>query len=200
MTATRKPLLTRRRVIAAAVLLVLVLVMAGLVFGMFDSDSVGRVRATVVGFEEQPNQKSTVAVVTLSNGSHRTVVLGIAFDWNVCAGFRSPAPTSAVGWLPPLYVLRSLSLCSFPPGAVWTNRAALPQDGRSGWLAISYSEQPHRLPAFLKPLDVIGCKLRPPRTTNFDAICDQEIQCPLVLPDGTVQPPRLMPKGERKTP
>ena len=39
------------------------------------------------------------------------------------------------------------------------------------------------------------------RRPHFDivrAMCDQEIQCPLLRPDGTVEPPRLLPLPEKK--
>src|SRR4249920_2327280 len=68
-SAPHKPWLTRRRVIAGAVVLVLVMAVVGFVFSVFDGRPRPAVKVTVDRFQSVGGAKEFIAVVTLSNSS-----------------------------------------------------------------------------------------------------------------------------------
>src|SRR3989442_1002747 len=105
-SATCKPRFTRRRVIAGAVLQVVVLAVAGLVFGVFDGKPAGHVKVTIAGFTNSADGKSTLAGLVLTTRSTKvgfpilippTKPLG--FDPLLTARFRTSSPTGDVLWI-----------------------------------------------------------------------------------------------------
>jgi len=71
----RKPVFTRKRLIAGAVGLLLVLTVVLLCFGVFGGDPMEPVKVTLLRFDQSRDGKATMAVVRLENRSKETVVL-----------------------------------------------------------------------------------------------------------------------------
>lgn len=195
--AAPKPSFTRRRVLVATAGLVLILVVAGLILGWFDAPPAGQVTANCLGFTKSKDDISYLAVVRLTNRSRKTCYLCPLDEpgsvvGGVKVGVKSDEITSAK--LPQGAVTMSIVLT---PGSQATQHVSLPLFGERGRVAVSIFLQERRLPAFL---DRVRNSWRRAfsRYPQSWAVCDQEIQCPKRLPDGTVEPPRLLPAAERQ--
>ena len=72
---------------------------------------------------------------------------------------------------------------------------SLPQDGRTGVVAAPCWIEKARGPAPLKPFRWLVPGAFKTERHLIWTICPQEIQCPKRLPDGTVEPPRIISKA-----
>jgi hypothetical protein len=172
-----------------------------LVFGVFDSAS--PVKVTFVRFEKSSDGTSTMAVLLLTNQAKQTSQILHLDDEAVACRFVSRSATDEVIWMPRLTngvgPTRFL-LYAIPPRSELKGRVQLPEDGRTGRVSVSCLPPPRSIPKFLRFVPSLLSKLWFARLKLFWSECHQEIQCPLAHPDGTVDPPRLVPKGERQTP
>jgi hypothetical protein len=201
MTATHKSWLTRRRVFAVAFLLVVVLAVAGLVFWTSNGNPEQPVKATFV----QSEGTGTLAVILLTNGSRSPLWVHEANDPSdndkselvIRYKIVSHSPTGEVTWTTP----QQLGLqCVLEEFSAFSYKIKLPTDGRTGHVAVLYETLPKKLPAFLDAARDVWWLVHSAQLKSRWVECEQEIQCPRVLPNGTVEPARLVPKGERKTP
>jgi hypothetical protein len=195
-SATRKPQFARRRVIAGAVLLVLVLAVARFVFGVFDPKPPVKLR--FVRFEESSTYAGIIAVLVMTNCSAKTYSVQPAnsYSGTVDAYFISQSSTGEVTWGEQG---RNFGLYLRPHEEI-TRKTRLPEDGRVGRLSVGYIMVRTNSVAMARILPKRLCERLMPRFQYLRAFCDEEIQSPKRTPYGTVEPPRLVPKGERKTP
>jgi len=189
-SATRKPLLTRRRVIAAAVLLGLVL--AVFAIGVFDSGRAESVKVSFIRFERSEDDNYAVAVVKVRNDSKRrySVIFDDRTSHVVCFFFPTNEDRGMITVMADLHTLK--------PGQEATGRIYLQPNGKVGRVATRCQLLPQRLPAFYQKVRTFWSDQPPPYVEPLWAESDQEIRCPTVRPDGTVEPPRLMPQREHK--
>jgi hypothetical protein len=189
--ATR-PFLTRKRLIAGAVGLVLILAVAGLVFGVLQGDSSGAVKVSFVRFEKSEDGKATLAVLRLTNGTARPLwVHQVDYPPEVIFyKFASLSPTGEVTWTMP--GARGMQFVLYEFTEV-THKLRLPEDGRAGRASVFCEVLPKKLPRLLSEARELLWIVYKPNLKAVWAECDQEIQCPRVLPDGTFEPPRLLP-------
>jgi hypothetical protein len=195
MIATRKPLLTRRRVIAAAVLLVLAV--AGML-GMSDGDSANPVTVTFVRFQPDADGTNTLAVLSLTNRSHKDYWLAPGDGWKSALEFRWLASDQSTG--PVLGGVRT------PPRAYLLGAGSnilqsirLLQGGQAVEANVFCYPVRRTTPAFLRGAQELWWRVSGSPNNMVRATCEQEIQCPNRLADGTVEPPRVVPK-DSKTP
>jgi hypothetical protein len=85
------------------------------------------------------------------------------------------------------------------PGTNLTQNIRLPHEGQRVRLAVLYSVEDTRKPGVGLFVAQLWARMFGHGRSIQGAICNQEIQCPLRRPDGTVEPPRLVPK-DSKTP
>ncbi len=188
---------TRRRVLTGAVALVLILSVVGLLFGRFDQAQTAQVTASFAGFTRSTNDGSYLAMVRLTNMSKNTcylcpldepgsvfggVDIGVKSNEVICA--KSPRGTVTMSIL-------------LTPGSETTQHVALPFSAERGRVAVSLFTSERRLPALLDKLRNSWRDFSQRRPQSW-AVSDQEIQCPRLLPDGTFEPPRLLPAAERQ--
>jgi hypothetical protein len=190
---------TRRGVILGASGLVLILAVAGVGFGLFGGNSTGSVSTTLVGFEWSADRNSFLAVCYLTNetelefllvdiGSASAVLGRFHSQTGNDVGWLGMGTTADVGWPP----------SNLQPHAALTVKIPLPNDGHTGRVEVCLGTRrlvPSGPPGRLR--DWLRYHL-PLRKKMPRAICDQSIQCPRVLPDGTLEPPRLVSASERK--
>jgi hypothetical protein len=190
MTATRKPLLTRRRVIAGVVLAVLVLAVAGLMFGVFDPKPPVNLR--FVRFEESSTYAGIIAVLMMTNNSAKTYFVQPAnsYSGTVDAYFISQSSTGEVTWGERG---RNFGLY-LKPHAEISRKTRLPEDGRVGRLFVEYILVRTNAAGIASILPKRLREKLMPRFQFLRAFCDEEIQSPKRTPYGTVEPPRLLPK------
>jgi hypothetical protein len=195
--------LIRRRVIAGTVVLVAVLAVMALVFDVFGRRPAAQVNATFLRFETSADGTSIVALIVLTNVSrdayyHRLVnATGLAPNWLPLGSyFEADVSNPLPNWNPHPLTTGSSSTIRRAPLVV-TNQFELPADGRRGRILVQYLEKESPAPEWLQKIGValglqsgITCIVR-------WVEWDQQIQCPLVRPDGTVEPARLIPKGKR---
>jgi hypothetical protein len=135
--ATPKPFFTRRRVIAGAVAMLLIVMMAGLGFGVFDGNSSGLLAVRIDGFNTDRLGRVS-ALITVSNHSRRT-------DFHIYNGtFRDGGPgrspgtlTNIVSWYPS-GPTRMADYLHQNPGQDTKATVDLPMDGRTGGVAVAY--------------------------------------------------------------
>jgi hypothetical protein len=195
--AAPKPIFRRWLVLAGAVGVALILALLGLVFGVFEGDSKGAVKVSIVRFEKSNDGKATLAVLLLTNGTDRWLQV---HEINNPSGlifykFISSSPTGEVVWTPPgprggQFVLEEHYAFHF--------KVSLPEDGRAGRISMFCEMLPKKLPPGLSHARELMWNVYYPALKEVWAVCDQEIQCPKRLPDGTVEPPRLLPAAERQ--
>ena len=196
-SAARKPFFTRRRVVAGAIAVVVIGVVAG-VLGLFDQDSTASVRLTITRLDGEDTSRPARALVTVSNLSATTSHL-ISFGRpGLVDQLRHPGfPTNALDWTPK-HSRRALEYEFLSPQKSGQAYVDLPDDGRVGSVPVGCLTQVRRLPAILDKVRQLWWRIRGYREEFVWIICDQEIQCPKPLPDGTVEPPRLLSKPEGK--
>ena len=212
--APAKQLFTRPRVIVAAMVLVTALAVAGFVFGLFDPEPEELVKITFTGFTNSLDRTPHRALLELKKTSDRvayssavdpsgqpyvvTDPSGEAFaDLWLKARFRSHSPTGDVLWESALCKTNVLWSTLVAPTELCTC-FALPEDGRTGRVEVFYW--------YVKP-GLFDSRSGASWWSSLNgeyferwAVYEQEIQCARVRPDGTVEPPRLVPKGEKKQP
>jgi len=195
-----KSKLTRRGVILGAAGLALVLAVALVCFGVFGGNSTGSVKVKFVGFEMSGVKKSFLAVFHLTNETAMDFVLfDTDIDSTVLGRFHSQTGNSEIwlsldsidGRLP----FESSSLKSHSARMV---RLPLPSDGNTGRVELSLVTLTRMPSGPLGRLREWARDHLPLSKRTPQAICDQEIQCPRVLPYGTVEPPRLLSAPETK--
>jgi len=237
MSATRKPWLTRRRVITLAALLVVILAVAGFMLGVFDPAE--PVKVTFVRFERSDDGTATMAVLRLTNEANHTFQFQHHGSGTTFGRFVSRDAKKEVTWTPDY--LRSAFLPAFLPREIspftdsgfhrssslpllitktnWitmgggfttpfqpvlfphsevTQGVRLPTDGRRGCVAILCLPPTRSLPGFMRFARSLLWKWNALGLKPFWTECNQEIKCPLVRPDGTVEPPWLVGRTEKK--
>ena len=148
-------------------------------------------------FDRATNGYATRAILSLANMSGKVVG---SFDNDgvgvASCRFLQPNPTGEVVWKNPAqtggdkFVLR--------PRSQLEVAASMPEDGRTGRVAVVLTLQKPAPPNWLARIRGY-LRISPPSLIEERfVICDQEIQCPLVLPDGTVEPPRLLSAPDPK--
>ena len=71
----------------------------------------------------------------------------------------------------------------------------LPGDGSDVHVTVRFSEEATVRSGLLGILQNFWSKVSPQKSRTSWAIFDQRIRCPKRLPDGTVNPPKLLPKN-----
>jgi hypothetical protein len=188
MTSASKPGITQRSIVAAVAVLGLTLAVGGFVFRLFDGNSVGLLKTTFVRFENSSDGTNNFAVLFLTNSSDKTFTLFKERNSDRIFTECIPAGTMGEG-------VRAFHF-SFGPGSSATFHVQLPQTGKVVHLAVLYIVPARKVPRLLVPMQMFWRRVFRPKLVER-AVCDQDIQCPLVLPDGTVDPPKLVSK-ERK--
>jgi len=196
-SAAPRPFLTRKRLIAGAMGLVLILAVAWLGLAVVEGDSTGAVKATFVRFEKSKDGKSTLAVLLLTNGADSPLWVHEVNNPSefIFYKFTSLSPTGEVTWTMPGERGLQFVLDEFTE---FTYKVRLPEDGRAGRVAVFCEMLPKKLPRLLSEARKLMWNVYEPSLKPVWAECDQEIQCPRVRPDGTVEPPRLLPAAERQ--
>jgi len=157
------------------------------------------VKARFVGFEKSADRSSFLAVLSVTNetelefmlidtGSGGTVLGQFHSQTGKGEGWLGMGTMADVGWPPS---------CLAPHAAVEV-KIPLPNHGHAGRVEVCLGTKR------IVPSGPLG-RLRewaryrlPLRKKTPQAVCDQETQCPRVLPDGTVEPPRLLSATEAK--
>ena len=190
-SATPRPFFTRRRVIAGAVGVMMIVVVAGLGFGVFNPNSSGLMEVRIDGFKTDRLGR-TSALITVSNSSRRT-------DFHIYNGTfsdggpgKSPGTfTNILSWTPS-GPTRMADYLHQNPGQDTKATVELPSDGRTGRVAVAYVMPNTALPPLLKRVETLW-RRQWPRVAKTNWVADEQlIQCPKKLPDGTVEPPRII--------
>lgn len=186
----------RRRVLGGTVGVVLILALAVLYFVLFREDSTVLVKVTFLRFDQSRSGKATMAVVRLENKSNERICLP-SYDNSetICGHLILPGATNTLVLTMPGNAMTPVLLAPF---SVSTSCISLPMHGAVGRLAVSGSVMPRSGTGLIGRARLLWWQLRPPAVHDFLAESDQDIQCPRVLPDGTVEPPRLLPAAERQ--
>lgn len=191
-----KPRFKRRGVILGSAALVLVLAVALVVFG---GNSTGSVRIALMGFEKSADKSSFLTVLYLTNETSMDFVLLETNEGGAVVGRFHSQSDYAECWLGRRNGENAFDSFNFKPHSARLVRVPLPNDGRTGRVEVCLGT------VSLMPSGAVG-RLRqwwrskvPFRQKTPQALCDQVIQCPLLLPDGTVLPPRLLadPRSKR---
>jgi hypothetical protein len=187
---------TRRRVILGAAALGLALAVALVGFGVFGGNSSGSVKATFVRFEKSADGSSFLAVLYLTNETAMDFVLLETDEGGAVAGRFHSRSSNVECWLGRRNGESAFESYNFKPHSARTVRVPVPDDGSTGRVEVSL------VTSKLNPTVPLG-RLRqwwrsnvPLREKKPEALCDQAIQCPRVLPDGTLEPPRLLSAPE----
>ena len=191
-SAAPRPPLRRTRLIAGAVVLVLILAVAGLVLWVFEGNSTGALKVHSVRSEKSEDGVANLAVLLVTNQTKRDYSVFLDRKWWRAFGrivprcptgsveAKRPSATNAITW-----PLPSFSESEY--------EVQVPEDGQEGHLALYCERQPKKLPRVLNEARKLMYKVYKPPHKSMWALSDQEIQCPRVLADGTVEPPRLLP-------
>ncbi len=170
---------------------VVIVMVAGLGFRMFDTNSSGLLAVRIDGFKTDRLGR-TSALITVSNTSRKT-------DFHIYNGTfsdggpgRSPGTfTNILSWYPSGPTRMADYLHQYP-GQDTKATVDLPLDGRTGRVAVAYVMPNTALPPLIKRVEILWRRWWPrPAKTNWVAD-ERVIQCPKKLPDGTVEPPRLL--------
>lgn len=188
--STPKRCFKRRRVFATAAAL-LVLTVAG-VIGLLIGESAAPVKAKFVGFSTSSN--GPVVVLRVTNESARAFILSSLNNFEtVVGGFRGRSSNDfVVNFEPkgsPMYSL------PFAPHSESNCQVRLPMDGGVGWPAVQCVFDPTPGSDFRGRIKKLWWRIRPPGVMSLKftwAVCDQEIHCPKSLPNGAIEPPRLV--------
>ena len=194
-TLPLKPIFTRRRVLAAASA-VLILAVGVLFIAVLREESSVLLKMTFLRFDEaRDSTLGMVAVVRLENKSKATIhllsVLSV-YGQTVWGEVLSTGNTNYAE------TFSTSSFITLEPFALSTNRVLLPMNGAAGRLSVSGFVMPRIRTGLLGRVQQLWWQVRGPETLVVQSICDQEIQCPRVLPDGTVEPPRLLDQATRQ--
>jgi hypothetical protein len=191
---------TRKRLIAGAVLLVLMAAVAGLVFGVFEGDSTGALKVSFVRFEKSEDGKGTLAWLLVTNqtkSDYYVWVERLAPESSFCMII----PSSSTGTLAPKWPIEPMpfglqrKLDGF---LAFRFGVHLPEDGQKGYVALNCERLPKKLTRILSEAHKLMRIVYDPPQRPVWVLSDEEIQCPKRLPDGTVEPPRLLPVAERQ--
>jgi hypothetical protein len=177
--STAKVHFTRRRVISVVVFLVFALCVAGLL-GVFDRPPKPAIEMRVTSFTAQRVIPSYAEVI-VSNCSEKESQI-VLLD-------EARAPAGALLWQ------NNQRFVHLKPGAWISGGVFLPIDGGVVRVAVRCSEdRSNQLPMFSRRSRIrdLWWKLIPPMRHSAWIVSDQEIQCPKRLPDGSVEPPRLV--------
>lgn len=197
-----KRFLLRRRIILGAIVFVVVPVVSVFVFGALKREPAIKISATFLRFQMSAGGTSTVALVVLTNLSrdiyYRSLLdsSGLMPNWLPHGSqFESDSPNDLRPWDPHRSTTGLSAKCWPAPLAV-TNEFELPADGRRGRIFVQYLEP--SAPGWLRAMGrAFG--VRPGDTYIVRWVeCDEVIQCPLVRSNGTVEPARVVSKGNEK--
>jgi hypothetical protein len=198
---------TRKRFIVVALVLVAVLAVLGFVFGVFDAEE--PVKVTFIGFTNSAEGKFNLAKIELKSASRQIAYwpaidpgLGVpVFDLDapwIIARFRSRSATGEVIWESGFWRPNPTATFAPPADAELPAYIELPTDGRTGRVEVFYW---HVKPAWsVDSWKPSGRRANPLSGSYLGrwAVCDQVIQCPRMRPDGTVEPARLVQRGEKE--
>lgn len=189
--ATPKPFFTRRRVIAGALVLSVIVAVMGLGFGAFERKPDRALELKFVRFGQSDDGKVETGVFLLINHSTRP----FWFPWSSNAGsMRTENMPRAASRERDRFLFwpSGGSFYMLKPSCTQTCSMLLPMDGKPGRAEVHGQLLPTHIPAPLQFFRKIWWKVRPPSLHAAWAVSDQRIQCPKLLPDGTVEPPRLL--------
>lgn len=168
-----------------------IVMLMGLGFGVLDPNSSGLLVVRIDGFKTDRLGR-TSALITVSNTSRRT-------DFHIYNGTfsdggpgKSPGTfTNILSWYPS-GPTRMADYLHQNPGQDTKATVDLPSDGRTGRVAVAYVMPNTALPPLLKRVETLW-RRQWPRVAKTNWVADEQlIQCPKKLPDGTVEPPRLL--------
>jgi len=182
---------------------------AGLVFGVFEGDSTGALKVTFVRFEKSDDDKARLAVLVVTNRSERDYFIftgrkaectySITSDRTWGSPYCKIVPRSSTGSLAPKEATEALGgQWVLPASSEFQLIVRLPEDGQQGHVALYCERLPKKLPRRLSEARELIWKVYDPPYKPAWAMSDEEIQCPKRLPDGTVEPPRLLSKRGAK--
>lgn len=189
--ATPKPFITRRRVIAGAIGVLAIVAVMGLGLGVFDLNPAKGLKLDFVRFDKAQGDQSTVAVVRLINTSGTDFVfLQQTNNHEIWVVFSGKDQKLQQSWTVP-YTPGGFTITNLSPHSEVTREAQLPTDGRVGRLRITYHSREDFLTAH-RGIRSVFRRLLPLNENRYTLTCEQWIQSPKKLPDGTVEPPRLI--------
>ncbi len=195
-SAAPRPIFRRWLILAGAVGLALILAVLGLVFGVFQADSTGALNVSFVRFEKSEDGTDNLAVLLVTNQTQKdySVFLDGETRWAFCkivprcptgsVADKTPSAANAITW-------------ALPGCFEFEYTVRLPEDGQQGHMALWCERLPQKLPRLLNEARKLMWNVYDPPRKPVWAVSDEEIQCPKRLPDGTVEPPRLLPAAER---
>ena len=189
--ATLKPFLSRRRVIAGAVVVLVIVAVAFVGFEALREDSKEMIRVRIVGFKGQ-HPAPVFALVTVSNVlMHPNVILTVWPNGQLEADF---IPGSFTNCATGDFDISGIGTSAFDLNPSETRKGIfeLPLDGRVGRIAVSYYLWPRSQSRLVQDVRELLWIALPSKRKIQRAISDQWIQCPKLLPNGTVEPPRLI--------
>jgi len=189
--APAKPVFTRRRVVVATVLLVPMLAVAVLVFGLFSENSDKPMTVTVIGFEQWMDSTPAVAVVRIENISNQQLCLTPEYTPNTLRVMLRRYDSEGLAYVP------FGSPYELDPSGVVTGMVQLPEDGRVMQIKFRGVVEPRKLPRYLAIARELLYRIRGAERRVVSVESEQLIQCPRLLPDGTVEPARVVTKEPR---
>lgn len=190
--APATPRFTRRRILGATLVLVLALLVAGIVFGWFEPQPAGPSLA-FEGFEKSADGTSLVAVITFTNRSNRTFSFAMLDGGNLCESqfFATNFYDGGQPWRLPS---ATKTYRDHGPRSGARLNVPLPQDGRLGRISLWMGVRSRPAAAWFTRLrSRFGAKGLH-SGTEYAVMFDEVIQCPRTLPDGTMEPPRVVMK------
>ncbi len=192
-----KTTFNRRRVLVAAFVLALLAVAAAVV--VLAGKPAAPVKATFVAFSKSTDDGAPLVVLRLTNESNRTFRLW-SYDnmETLLSQFRYRSSTNEISLTKEDRSYYSLTSLQLLPFSGTTCQVRLPKDGRSGWPGVCCFIERTVAPGLRGKAQTLWWRLRPPRLEFTLAVCDREIQCPRMLPDGTIEPARLLSPIEPK--
>jgi hypothetical protein len=196
--APAKRLLTRRLIIVGAMLLVLVLAVGGFGFKLFDGTSTPQLKISVMLIEPLPGQNITTAMITVSNSSS-TRSWGALVGTNNYEGWPHHLPPDEyIDWRPQMvFTSDGPKIFMLAPLSTERSTVVLPVDGRVRKVAVHCFAQPRPLSRPLNKVREWWWTVRSWSPKFMLVESDQLIQCPRLLLDGTIEPPRVVTKEPR---
>ena len=204
--ARPKPFFTRGRVIAVAVLVLVIMTVMGwcgwMLFGRYE----GPLAVVFDRFEQRQTQSGWMAKVWLTNISNTaTCRLHYPRTFGQPARFFARFPQDEV-----INVRTnpfSIFYGTLTPHTSVPMYVSLPADGSAGWLAVAYTKPNRPWPSWMNKGVAWWERHVPPSARIEWGVGREKVVCPRKLPDGTVEPPRLLsapgakphPKNGRNT-
>ena len=190
-SATPKPFFTRRREIAGAVGVLVIVGVAAAVSEAFRTDERKELAIKFDRFENEFGRPN-FAFVTLSNCSSKDLVAVYAgLDDRSALKSLPESAENFVGWYHD-DIRIGPNHSYLEPGKSITGMIPLRHDGQVRTVAVYYHREPLKPSRLVLITRNLSGWFSDPRPKPKWAISAVTIQCPKKLPDGTVEPPRLV--------